>query len=388
MLTKELLRYGLKDGKIEPHFLKRSKHWKDMAQMVLEESRSKEGAGFGELEDVWQSCQGRAGRFRKAVKGMCQVLQKKVILEDLDPTDLAEKRAVMWDQCVQSMRERKEQSSFPTTLTKAYGDLPHRLKVDSIPKWSPDRLIHRYNLALAQGLLLHADGVSLEFDHISIVQWRVIWRWLKFYGLLVTVRGKIDGAVSFEIGGALDQFGGVKRYRGRVAAILGSLAHFSKWKLRARLHLGDISGDLLLDEKVGLLSHYPHMQQSYPQEFMVFEEQLNKSLGEHWEPCEPSWPNVPMEQWRIPDLIYRRKDGFVLSLEVFFEHQKDSFVNAMERTVVSYSKGMHLVLLEQKAYKALKLNEDSKVLSFRSVPSVRKVITTLRDKTIKRNKNS
>ena len=376
MLTKEHLRYRWEDGNIIPSFLGATPFWTRHADEVLKASQTCVGQSYAELEKELNVCLALAGRSKRAVKGLCSVLEKKIELEPIDEGNVESEREAAWSRQVAKLRAVPEPPPYPAQPDVMYPDLMIRRCVASTPHWSPERFLHRYNLALVQGLLLHAEEVYLEFDGMSAQGARAFGRYLKFFGLLVDAKGRPGERCSFHIGGALSELGGAQRYKMRMASMFGALPHFSQWRCRAKLNLEKKKGILDLRQDSGLSSHYRPHQDYIPPELGVFVAKLEDALGADWSSHQCSWPEVPLEQWIFPDLIYRRKDGYTLAIDFFFNHQKSSFLRRLSKDLIAEKKQWNrvLILAERRCAEGAVIQcPMDDVLLFNGIPSVSKV---------------
>jgi uncharacterized protein len=112
---------------------------------------------------------------------------------------------------------------------------------------SPADLVHRYNLALAQGLLLR----STEVHAVMRAHARSVVRYAKLHGLMATFESQED-AVSMALSGPLALFHETTKYGRALAGILPSLAATPGWSLRARVLLHGESHVLALDASAPL----------------------------------------------------------------------------------------------------------------------------------------
>jgi hypothetical protein len=162
--------------------------------------------------------------------------------------------------------------------------------------------------------------------------------------------------------------------------MFGALPHFSKWRCRAKLSLEKKVGILDLREDSGLSSHYRPHQDYMPPEWRAFIARLENALKPEWSAQECSWPEVSLEHWHLPDLLYERKDGVRFTVEVFFNHQKNSFLRrlAQEKKIELKSQkndgDRSLILAEKKCLSGdFSQSDIADVITFNGIPSAMKV---------------
>ena len=95
---------------------------------------------------------------------------------------------------------------------RLYADLPDQAQLSAAPAWGAQQLIARYNLALAQGLLLFARSLTITIADADTGMRRRLLKALRFRRLLADVRGDARQALCLEVSGpgsVLDQHSNV-----------------------------------------------------------------------------------------------------------------------------------------------------------------------------------
>jgi uncharacterized protein len=374
MLSKEHLRYGVSEGACKPYFLKATSQWETLAQDLLQVGNESKGLSYGELLEQWLVCEASAGRYRKAAKGLRSIIEKKVEFEALDELQLESQRWQAWQLQIQNLRDAKQCPPFPLQAQLHYADLESRRKISSTPKWSAAQLLHRYNLALTQGLLLHAERLQCELPGASPKTLRYFWRYLKFFGLLVRQQPnlKVSGSLQFNIEGPLQECGAHLRYRTRMAAVVGVLPHLVQWKLKAELVIDKVRFSLVLDEQSGLRSHYQPFFDYIPEELKVFTDSVKSELKD-WVAEEPVWPSLPQQEWNIPDLYFRHPDGRSLNIFVYFASQKETFQRHLKNPSLPEPQNRTIIFAERSMVP--KGDVPQNLISFSSIPSSRSLMS-------------
>jgi predicted nuclease of restriction endonuclease-like RecB superfamily len=132
---------------------------------------------------------------------------------------------------------------------RLYADHPDQAVLTAVPAWTATQLIPRYNLALAQGLLLFARSLTVTVADADTGLRRRLLKALRFRRLLADIRGDDRQSLTLEISGpgsVLDQH---SRYGMQLALFLPALACCGSWQAEialvlprggpARLSLGD-----------------------------------------------------------------------------------------------------------------------------------------------------
>ena len=100
------------------------------------------------------------------------------------------------------------------------------------------RLIDRYNVALAQAVLLRSVLVTVEVRNEKPARYRQLFRQLKFHRLLYRVEGDMDEGYVFHIDGPLSLFSATNKYGLQMALFLPALLHCHDFRLDAELRWG------------------------------------------------------------------------------------------------------------------------------------------------------
>ncbi len=327
MLIREHLRYRKQGASITPLWIQESATWKKHTKHLIASFKSSVGLPLDGAQERWGELELSYGRSQKVIRGMRYLLEKKIVLIELDLQEQLDSRKNMLQQQVLILRNSKHCPPIPDRQPELYKDLPSRRIIAASPDYSPLQLIRRYNLALAQGLCLHAKEMVLTIQSISPQAVRYLMRYLKFFGLLVSTKmGKKDALV-MTIEGPLTDFGGGKRYRNRMAAVCGAFPFLTSWELMATVELERRSFSLLIDHKDGLHSHYQSFMDYTPPEWRDFSNKLLSKLGSSWELQTCEWPTQNPEQWSCPDWIFKHASGTTIQLFAYQINQYQQFLH-------------------------------------------------------------
>ena len=122
-----------------------------------------------------------------------------------------------------------EERELAATL---YADLPNCQPVLTFKTLSPERLLHRYNAAQVQGLLLHCNTLRLKLADAMTAELRQLFKYLRFHQLLSTIR-KDEELYQITVDGPLNLFYKTKRYGMNLANFFMAVLHQPKWELTA-----------------------------------------------------------------------------------------------------------------------------------------------------------
>jgi predicted nuclease of restriction endonuclease-like RecB superfamily len=171
-------------------------------------------------------------------------------------------------------------------------------------------LLHRYNVALVQSLLLHAGELVISLSAPAPARLRQLLRAVKFHQLIHAVTRAEDGW-QITVDGPASCLSQGTRYGMALARFFPALLLLpTAWSLRAEIAAGRGSRTLTLASADGLRSHYRDVGGWEPQELVTFIERWN-AADTGW---ELSTDAPPLRQGPqdvvVPDLCFR-KDGRV-----------------------------------------------------------------------------
>ncbi len=103
-------------------------------------------------------------------------------------------------------------------------------RVDPIP---PEAVVERYNLGLAQAVLLRARSVTVRVDGERPAHYRRLFRAARFHQLIHVVEARAEGGYVIRLDGPFSLFDSVQRYGLRLALFLPSVLAFGSFHVRA-----------------------------------------------------------------------------------------------------------------------------------------------------------
>jgi predicted nuclease of restriction endonuclease-like RecB superfamily len=144
-----------------------------------------------------------------------------------------------------------------------YADLPEAHLLTSFEAPTPESLLQRYNLAQAQGVLYRASHVTITAHRNDPGEYKLLFRYLKLFGLMAYIEGDADHGFTLSIDGPASLFTLSPRYGLALAKLLPALLHVTRWGLTATLvpRQGPFpisqGTRFTLESGCGLVSHYP-----------------------------------------------------------------------------------------------------------------------------------
>ncbi len=157
-------------------------------------------------------------------------------------------------------RVAKELGVEASVVTAAmYADLEGEQVMTRGPDIEPEALLHRYNVGLAQAVLLRATSMTVEIAKGDPQRYRQLFRYVKFYRLMHQVTGTAKEGYTIRLDGPMSLFQLSQKYGLQLAEFLPALLLCEGWRLSAEVQWGKEKRPLTLrvTSEQGLVSHYP-----------------------------------------------------------------------------------------------------------------------------------
>ena len=284
MLPTELLMYRLQGDEVVPKRLALQPATLALAAELIEIFRATCGKCRTDLNAELQVLEGDYTDYR-VKRGLAFLLSSAYstfeVVSPLDPTMLRQRTFALAVQ-----RPASPAASQATLATLAavlsqelardvtpehiraglYADLPEQQRLTSFAAPTPEALLHRYNLSQAQGVFYRASSVTITAHRNDPGEYKLLFRYLKLFGLMTYIEGDADHGFTLTIDGPTSLFKPSTRYGLALAKLLPALLHVSKWTLVATLMPrplappGTSAARFSLTPDCGLVSHYPARQ--------------------------------------------------------------------------------------------------------------------------------
>ena len=183
---------------------------------------------------------------------------------------------------------------------------------------TPQRLLERYNVGLAQAVLLRAASVEIRIRGETAAKYRQLLRLAKFHRLVCAVeRGGPDENV-LKLDGPLSLFSATQKYGLQLALFLPAVLRCREFELTAALRWGPrrLAKTLTLTSTDGLISHDADRGVFTPPELAMFVELFRKKIVD-WEISEET-ELLPLGAglW-VPDFrLLHKASGKIVYLDV------------------------------------------------------------------------
>jgi uncharacterized protein len=168
-----------------------------------------------------------------------------------------------------------------------YADLSENKILTNFDAPNPEDLIHRYNLSQVQGIFYRATEIIIHAHRNVPGQYKILFRYLKLFGLMAYIEGDADHGFTISIDGPVSLFKPSTRYGLAIAKLIPALLHVTKWSLSAQLQIKDQftnqikSGRFTLNSETKLVSHYPPGK--------AYDSMLEESFADRWEKLKTEW---------------------------------------------------------------------------------------------------
>jgi predicted nuclease of restriction endonuclease-like RecB superfamily len=376
MLTGKLVRVRIARDRIVPIYLNaEDPSWLDVAERLLELFRGSGGRTRGELDDELQELFG-SDPSQLVHQGLAKLLEDRCEFDVVAPHSPEQLREQVFRAASESRRQRAESrwsgpdpavpghdpdpaptspsttppESFdreevlrsvaePLNLTPEevdrglFADLKSEQRLIRFKELSPERLLQRYNVALAQAVLLRSTRVHLELRGETPRRVRQLLRQLKFHRLMCEIEKVEADCLRLRLDGPLSLFSATQKYGLQLAWFLPTVLECRNFALRADLLWGAqrkpkafflTSGERLKAEHAGRGMYVP-------EEIGMFVELFRQHVTT-WELSEETEILPLGNGFWVPDYrLTHLSSGRTVFLEVFGYWRRSNLETHLER---------------------------------------------------------
>ncbi len=200
-----------------------------------------------------------------------------------------------------------------------YADLRGSEILKSVEVLAPEAAVERYNLGLAQAILLRAVRVTVRVEGEGPDAYRRLFRAARFHQLIHVVKGDPESGYTLSLDGPFSLFDSVQRYGFRLALFLPSVLAFRSFQVRADVLWGKERAPAVFTVDPGdeLVPHLPERPEE-PGELDVFRAAFTRLESEWTAQKSERIFALPGEVVCVPDLVFESRDtGERVYLEVF-----------------------------------------------------------------------
>ncbi len=407
MLTGDLIRVKYAKQRVIPLYIDReASHWLEAAESLLLLYREGIGMTRGEIESEVDALFGGGGKATQVHRGLAKVLEDRAefeVVADVPPEEVREKvfsaaaeyrknliaessspgHRPHFDRDVVLARVAGELNVEPQSLLGSlFADLRDENRLLRFDDLTAQRLVDRYNVALAQSVLLRSVLVRVEVRGEGPTRYRALFRRLKFHRLLYRVEGSMRDGYVFHIDGPLSLFSATTKYGLQVAMFLPSLLHCRDFRLDAELRWGPRREprSFHLEANDGLVSPQADTGTYTPPELAAFVVRF-RQVASDWELHEcTDVIELGREGVWVPDYRLVHKPS---GTDVFFEvvgFWKKASLERLLRLLPRHGPPRYVLAISDR----LKVDEEAlqelsgPILRFREIPNANELATMLR----------
>lgn len=297
------------------------------------------GSTQGELDRQLSELEGDSPDYRLK-RGLAHILKSSFctfeVVSPLEPKELRQRVFTLAAQSVSSpqasqatleklsitLSQELNHEVLPAQIrTGLYADLQENRILTQFDDPAPEALLHRYNLSQVQGIFYRASHITLNAHRNVPGEYKLLFRYLKLFGLMTYIEGDADHGFTITIDGPASLFKASTRYGLAIAKLLPALLHVTKWSLTAILQTRDPysgtmkTGRFSLNDNCGLVTHYPPGKH--------YDSMVEASFANRWDSQKTDWvlerevDLIPLPgSVMIPDFRLVHPDGRVFLLEI------------------------------------------------------------------------
>jgi hypothetical protein len=297
------------------------------------------GGTQGELDRQLSELEGDSPDYR-IKRGLAHILKSSFctfeVVSPLEPKELRQRVFAIAAKSVPSPQASEATlETLSTTLTQElnrevlpaqirtglYADLQENRILTQFDDPAAEALLHRYNLSQVQGIFYRASQMTLNAHRNVPGEYKLLFRYLKLFGLMTYIEGDADHGFTISIDGPASLFKPSTRYGLAIAKLLPALLHVTRWSLSTTLQTRDPysgtpkTGRFTLNDRCGLVTHYPPGK--------PYDSMLEASFANRWDSQKTEWvlerevDLIPIPgSVMIPDFRLVHPDGRTVLLEI------------------------------------------------------------------------
>jgi uncharacterized protein len=393
MLTGNLVRVRMAKERIIPLYLNpENPGWLEVAESLLLIFREGAGLSRGEIQAEIDELVGE-GMATLTHRGLAKVLEDRAefdVVADAVPEALREKvfSAAAEHRLVLKLSGRRAPFRREAVLqavaealaleparvdASLFADLKDENRMIRFDDLTAVRLIERYNVALAQAVLLRSVLVTVEVRHEKPARYRQLFRRLKFHRLLHRVSGSMTEGYTIQIDGPMSLFTATNKYGLQMALFLPALLHCADFRLDSELRWGPKREPRMfhLDSNDGLLSPASDIGTHVPAELGAFLDRF-RQVAPEWDVTEATeLIELGREGMWVPDYRFvHRASGLDVFVEVVGFWKRASLERLL-RLLPQHGPPRYLLAISER----LKVDEGSlgefagPILRFKEIPN-------------------
>jgi predicted nuclease of restriction endonuclease-like RecB superfamily len=352
MLTGNLVRVRYAKQRIVPYYIDAAdSDWLAAGERLLDLFRGQEGRTRGQLEEDLADAFGDEGG-QLVYRGLAKLLEDRCefeIVSGQPPDRLREAvfraaaeyrqsgsappgakeiaRPVSFDREAVLKRVADELGMTAAEVDQGlFADLKGEQRLIRFRDISAERLLQRYNVALAQAVLLRSTRVHVAIRHEPPARYRQLLRRVKFHRLICEMERTGDHSYLLHLDGPLSLFSATQKYGLQLALFLPAVLLCRDFEVNAELGWGPQRRPktFTLAPADGLVSYLSDSGTYVPPELGMFVELFRKKV-ETWDIAEETEVFPLGDGFWVPDFrLTHRATGRSVHLEVLGFWRKSS----------------------------------------------------------------
>lgn len=391
LLTTDLVRARIRQGRLYPRLLDvEDATWVSRASTLRGLFLAHVGHSMGTLEEAISNLIGDETDFQVR-RGLVKLLSDETTSEVQAPRPPSEIREALFHAAAEHWPITDEVSRARALSAAAealdlspdevnrglYADLKNHEVITEVKAPEVTALLHRYNLALVQAILLRAQRVTVTLPDPRPARARQLFRITKFHRLMHSAeRLEGEGGWRLVLDGPASLFTATQKYGLQLALFLPALCHCERWSLSADLSWGPQKLDLRLelDHKSGLVTHTTERGTWESDEERHFRASFAK-LKTPWK-LRRSTRIVRLDGQGVlvPDYVLTHPDGRTALLELVWFWRRRSFEARMAQLQRSGPKNLVIAYATRMNTGREALGELSGVVGFKGVIQPKRII--------------
>jgi predicted nuclease of restriction endonuclease-like RecB superfamily len=348
MLTGKMVRVRYARERILPYYLDvNDPLWRELVERLLEMFRGQQGKPRGELEDDLAAAFGNEPA-QLVYQGLAKLLEDRCEFEVVSGSPPEELREAVFAAAAETRRGEGAPFDRDAVLRGVadklgltaevvdqglFADLKSEQRLIAFKDTTAERLLQRYNVALAQAVLLRSTRVHVAIRGEPPQRYRQLLRLVKFHRLVCEMEKTGPDSHLLHLDGPMSLFTATQKYGLQLALFLPAVLHCRDFELNAELRWGAQRKPktFLLSSGDGLVSHAADAGMYVPPELGMFVELFRKKVDD-WT-IEEETEVFPLgETFWVPDYRLRHKaSGKVVLLEVLGFWRRSSAEKHLER---------------------------------------------------------
>jgi predicted nuclease of restriction endonuclease-like RecB superfamily len=307
VLTGKLVRVKNAKDRIVPLWLDTAQpQWLEAAERLLEIFRAHEHRTYGDLDEEIEEAIGDSPQ-QLVYRGLAKLLEDRCEFEvsaGLPPEHIreavfqaatAQRRSPATDEVRTAFDRVAVLAGVATQLGLTleqvdqglFADLKTEQRLIRFKDITAQRLLDRYNVSLAQAVLLRSSGLEVRIRGETPARYRQLLRLVKFHRLVCDVEAGAPGEYVLRLDGPLSLFSATQRYGLQLALFLPAVLRSRDFDLRAELSWGPrrLAKVFTLSSADGLVAHAADRGVYVPPELAMFV-QLFRKKGGVWDISE------------------------------------------------------------------------------------------------------